>query len=622
MQKKNKKFLVASYCVNMLFRNETPGNLKLHFNINRVYIHINLNYKMARYMDLEILANELLLNIFEYLPAVDLLRAFYNLNLRLNHLLLLHFRSVNLDFRSVSQYDFNHICQEYLPTISDHIAALCLSNNDDTPQQIEVFLQHGLNIRQFYSLRSLSLYDLCSNKLMNELMLQWKDLPNLTHLTLAGCYIQFNQIETQQLIDNIWSLSNLIYCYLNIHFGETNIFLPTVKSLSLKYLFIWTVDHHQNEVNAILKRTPNLQHFSILFNIDDNDNDTQQSTSSITKLNLYLTGIEEDVAIKFFKNMPNLNHLIIEINDDTNRILNGYQWENLIRNYLPNLKKFRFRMEFRLNRMINEYEQISNLLNSFQSSFWIKEHKWFIRCHWNSFNNLVYLYSLPYTFKAFHFDYSTRFESTCPDDRNYLFYNHVNDLRYSDFLNEKSVLSSIRFSNINHLSITLPINENIWSVISKQNCITSLDVLINEQIDVQMELQNFIDQSPHLHSLSFSSVTFLSMSIFELRNSSIRRIDLREYHHYFSDEECNILSRSLLPTQCEFLSINIQNHTIVIDLIANMINLRALNIQCANDKLNEAERNELTVWLKNHLPSTCIISTDVTFHNDIRIWIR
>ncbi|CAF4401034.1 unnamed protein product [Rotaria sordida] len=89
--------------------------------------------------------------------------------------------------------------------------------------------------------------------------------------------------------------------------------------------------------------------------------------------------------------MPNLYQLIVDIccldQDYTNAILNGYQWKKIIRNNLPNLHIFRFRMEFQLTNENNREQHIDELINSFQSSFWIKEHNWFIQCHWNSMNS-------------------------------------------------------------------------------------------------------------------------------------------------------------------------------------------------------------------------------------------
>jgi hypothetical protein len=566
-------------------------------------------------MNFESLANELLLDLFEYLSSVDLLRSFYKLNHRLNNLLFLHFQNFGLDFRSISQNDFNLICTQYLPNIVNHIKSLRLTNDDDTPQQIELFYSHGLTIRQFNSLQSLSICDLCSNELMNKILLELNHLPNLTHLTLAGCYLQYDEFNEQHIIDSIWSLPKLIYCYLNISYGEMTVPIPTVMSLSLKYLSIWGKEYHRNKVNALLKQAPCLEHLSVLLYVDNqNDNNTEYSISSITKLALSLSQTYEDNIIKFFQTTPYLCQLIIDI-DCENPILNGYQWENIIRNYLPNLQLFRLKML--LNFIVDKQEQrVNDLLNSFQTPFWIDEHHWYVRCHWNS--NSIYLYTLPYAFKSFDYDSRMQFKSTCPDDKRYLNYNNVDRLGYKSSSMEQTVLSPIRFMNVNQLFMERPIDDNFWSMMPKLDQVTSLDVLVDYCND-EFQLQELVNKMPRLRSLNFS---FLFMSLLEVRNASIRRLDLRGYDRYFDDTKCLALSRPALGIQCEILFIRIENRRLLIDLINNMINLRTLNVQCKDDKMNETNEDELILWIKDHLPSTCIISRDTVFHLDIRIWIR
>ncbi|CAF3695447.1 unnamed protein product [Rotaria sp. Silwood1] len=582
-------------------------------------------------MNLESFSNELLLDLFEYFSAVDLLRTFYNLNFRFNNLIMIHFQHFDLNFRSVSQYDFNLICCQYLPIIVNDINSLSLSNDDDTPQQIDLFLEHGLIISQFINLKSLSLCDLCSNEIMNKMMLEWKYLVNLTHLTLAGCYLQFDQINAQQLIDSIWSLSKLIYCYLNINFNENNIFVPTVISSSLKYVFIWGIEHYQNKINALLKQTPCLENFSILLNFDSNDDDDiEYPFLTITKLKLCLSRVQEDRIIKFLQNIPNLYHLIIDIcsydEDYTNTILNGYQWEKIIRNYLSNLQIFQFRIEFQLINENNREQQIDELIHSFQTPFWLIEHNWYVQCHWNSTNssNSIYLYTLPYSFNFFKFNSSMKFKSTFSNNNNNNYidhYNHVHDLEYKISSNDEIVSSSIQFFNLENLFLKFPITNHFWSVIPKLNQLTSIVISINDENNIQSQLQILLDHTPYLYSLSFTSC-LLQMPPLELRNRSIRRLDLRGYNQYFNNEQCILLSQSLLGIQCEILFIKIKNYQILLDMLNNMINLRTLIIQCENDQFNETNNDELIIWLKDHLPSTCIISRDLIFHSDIRIWIR
>jgi hypothetical protein len=151
--------------------------------------------------------------------------------------------------------------------------------------------------------------------------------------------------------------------------------------------------------------------------------------------------------------------------------------------------------------------------------------------------------------------------------------------------------------------------------------ITSLDVTIDHHDNAKSELQSLIDRIPHLSSLRFIFFRLFTL-VSELRSLSIRRLDLRGYTEYFNDKQCTILSRSLLGIQCEILFINIKNRNILIDLINNMIHLRTLIIRCEDDKFDEIKQDEFIIWLKDHLPAMYVISRDLVFRYDIRIWIR
>jgi len=81
-------------------------------------------------MKFELLANEILLDLFEFLDAAYLLRAFSGINTRFGSLLFTHFHSYQLDFQLVSKSGFENLCQNYLPTIIDRIISLHLSDDE------------------------------------------------------------------------------------------------------------------------------------------------------------------------------------------------------------------------------------------------------------------------------------------------------------------------------------------------------------------------------------------------------------------------------------------------------------------------------------------------------------
>ncbi|CAF1432019.1 unnamed protein product [Adineta ricciae] len=114
-------------------------------------------------MSLELFANELLLEIFGYLPSVHVLQAFYRLNTRFDQLIHVHFQTSRFDFRAATIRDFYNVCPTYFPYIKDHLVSLGLSDDDETPNQIELFRSDGWTLDRFPHLRSLSFDHLRSN---------------------------------------------------------------------------------------------------------------------------------------------------------------------------------------------------------------------------------------------------------------------------------------------------------------------------------------------------------------------------------------------------------------------------------------------------------------------------
>ncbi|CAF4216327.1 unnamed protein product [Adineta steineri] len=104
--------------------------------------------------------------------------------------------------------------------------------------------------------------------------------------------------------------------------------------------------------------------------------------------------------INLFQSFPNVNELKVEIFSIK---LDGNQWEQIIVNYLPQLKIFQMKMNTDLcpstDNQGNE-EKIDQFLATYRTPFWIKHHQWFIRCHWGvSMENVrMCVYSIPYKF--------------------------------------------------------------------------------------------------------------------------------------------------------------------------------------------------------------------------------
>ena len=116
-------------------------------------------------MNLEQLDSDLLLNIFEYLSVAHLLHAFQDLNSRLDNYLLIHLRTRrHLNFQSSSKRNLHLFCREYLPLMNTKPISLYLSNDDDSPQQIQLFLSYQHAVHQLLYLQSITLHQLSSIK--------------------------------------------------------------------------------------------------------------------------------------------------------------------------------------------------------------------------------------------------------------------------------------------------------------------------------------------------------------------------------------------------------------------------------------------------------------------------
>ncbi len=72
-------------------------------------------------VQLELLPNELLLDLFKFLNTAYLVRAFFGLNNRFNQLIHLHFQTHPFSFQSISKEDFDVICEQHLPLLVDRI---------------------------------------------------------------------------------------------------------------------------------------------------------------------------------------------------------------------------------------------------------------------------------------------------------------------------------------------------------------------------------------------------------------------------------------------------------------------------------------------------------------------
>ncbi|CAF3267621.1 unnamed protein product [Rotaria sp. Silwood2] len=207
-------------------------------------------------------------------------------------------------------------------------------------EQIDCFYANGLTLQQFTNLQSLMLCGVGVNHMLDRIQIALPQLPHITHLTLDYCTLGYNRVTILPLINIIWSLPKLSYCYFinSITFcHDQALFVPpTVASSTITHLTIWNIDDPYCEMAALFEQTPYLQHFSVSAWTYYPDFRLTSSVPSI--ITLKISGFPYKTVCDLLQRLPNLSHLYLGANNSDDH----QQWEELIGDFLPKLKKCQF----------------------------------------------------------------------------------------------------------------------------------------------------------------------------------------------------------------------------------------------------------------------------------------
>ncbi|CAF2475604.1 unnamed protein product [Rotaria sp. Silwood2] len=185
----------------------------------------------------EHLSNELLLDIFNYIDPRHLYYTFWNINSRLNDLIL----SVNNLQLIIDEEENNELITKLAP----HIGLLQVNTWDD------------IDLQGFYNLYSLKLARPSSMQLKQ---IRADTIPNLIYLSL---YSNVNFFPPKQLINDVFSNR---FSYIRwARLGYVDAFDPFhfFQSLSLHYLHIGC--YHTTMIPFVLASCPNLKRLHVDF---------------------------------------------------------------------------------------------------------------------------------------------------------------------------------------------------------------------------------------------------------------------------------------------------------------------------------------------------------------------
>jgi len=192
----------------------------------------------------------------------------------------------------------------------------------------------------------------------------------------------------------------------------------------------------------------------------------------------------------------------------------------------------------------NIHERADELFNSFQTSFWINEHNWFVRC--TAYDKIIDLRTLSERFLHYQKTFPIWWKSTYPDDDREKFFNTMEIICRVTFF-DQPISSFIRLENISFLHLKLPITDQLWSVVStfKQLCILEVS---SYDDSAQTQLQLLFDRTTEPGYLNISQKLSLPLqtSLFKYITTCIRQLGLHKYNYHFNKEECLALARSSL----------------------------------------------------------------------------
>ncbi|CAF5005195.1 unnamed protein product [Rotaria sp. Silwood1] len=511
-------------------------------------------------MKLEDLANEILLDLFELLDDIQLLHAFNGLNSRFNMLLFTRFQTYHLDFRSISKHNFSIVCQQYLPTIIDQVIALHLSNNNETPNLLQLFLSYGFTLNRFNHLQMLSLYHMDSLSLLNEILLQCRHLSYFTRLNLINCNFDQKETEIVYLINNIWSLSTLTHCNLD------NIFVSSIYSLenlfrsvpNLYYLTIHTSSIFLNGYewqNIIVNHLPKIKVFRLKmeFSFPTKKNKEEQIEELLDSFRTHFWIDEHQWFIQYNYIQTNA------FNCDVLYTL-PYAFENLTyastqlsKSTCPENKMFQCFDRVKILRYLNQNQYIFNESNTYSSRFLNVRHLEI---------------DLPFNDQLFTIISLDRLVSL-----------HITLPLYSDHFSLEGLLD--RMTHLDSLTI------QHWSSIH-----STLFQMKNESIRRLVFVQS---------STISSNSYFDNIECAALSNSSLGfhcEVLVVDVQH-----RTNILELIKMMTNLRSLTVRCKDDE--------------WNIWSSSS----AEEDELVTWLRRYLPLTCLIIRDQKKISNIQIWI-
>ncbi|CAF1599088.1 unnamed protein product [Adineta ricciae] len=474
----------------------------------------------------------------------------------------------------------------------------------ETPHLPFFFISLDYSLQKFTHLQFLSLHDIQS-PIAIHLLQNLSQLNELLSLTITNCDISIDEQNEIHFFNQVWQLPKLNRLHLNTGCLKyaTPFQLHCISS-TLKHISIESSHSIRYSIFVdILRHSPSLQ--SISMSIESTNNEYEIFTNDLPMIiSLKLTFLGHVRVLKnLLQHTPNLRRLKIRL---INTYLTGYEWKEIVVNYLLHIKIFNFQMFMSYLRNRNSAILLDELINTFRTSFWLDEHQWYI-CIDKYPNDFVILYTLPNYFPEFTSMIVLQQKTTCPEFKKNWLFDRVKRLYCSSHNDKHPYEISTFFNKFEDLNIDLPLSTRTWNSVLTFKHLISLTIHNSDGKCGSIDLQLILNHAPRLYALTVHESSRLNYKIvLKLTSSTIRRLKFfSEYlnRDYLSKEDCLALSQSSLAHQCEVLTLAIEDFHCVYCLVNAMSNLRVLNMKISckeanlDDQLKYFSRKYPNLWI-------------------------
>lgn len=307
------------------------------------------------FSQLETLPQEMLIEIFQYLDARHLFRAFYNLNLRFIRLLQsLNNLSITLSKSNSDEIDEFHNLS--------HISTVIVDRGTE------------INLNNFTNIRRLKFLSPTCEQLD---ALDRLSLPYLEHFALGfsyECYHYLYANHRHGRFDKLFTkdIPNLISCYLR-HPETLYTLSCTNQLLQLRVLRVETISLMSYQ--TILSAFPNLYFFRFKIPAEDNKPMTKKPHSNLRRMVIDFwcpaTPLNDYNIDDYLSCVPNLEQFSIHRENEDSKITPylNYNWlATSIDRHLPSLRRFKYYFYIYLAEELIKYNS-ENILKRLEAHF-------------------------------------------------------------------------------------------------------------------------------------------------------------------------------------------------------------------------------------------------------------